>query len=68
MSIYGEEFDQLAAEWRTLENAHDREHPDRGDCGGVGGCTAMLLAVDLQHRMMDALWEWRTREPAGRRR
>jgi len=57
--MYGAQFDRLAAEWRVLENAHDREHPDRNECGGVGGCTAMRLAVDLEHQMADALIDWR---------
>ena len=59
--MYGAEFDRLAAEWRVIENAHDREHPDRGECGGVGGCTMMRAAVDLEHRMVDALDGWRKR-------
>lgn len=56
---YGSEFDRLAAEWRVIENAHDREHPDRSECGGVGGCTMMRSAVDLEHQMIDALVDWR---------
>lgn len=58
-SIYGAAFDTLAAEWRIIENAHDREHPDRDACGGVGGCAMMRVAVDLEHRMVDELREWR---------
>ena len=61
MSVYGAEFDRLAHEWKVIENAHDREHPDRNQCGGVGGCTMMRAAVDLEHTMLDALEKWRRR-------
>ena len=59
MSQYGETFDRIASEWRTIENAHDREHPDRDQCGGVGGCTMMRVAHGLEQNMMDALEDWR---------
>lgn len=58
---YGPEFDLLAAAWANLENIHDQCHPDRSHCGGVGGCTMMAAAVDLQHKMIDALRDWRQR-------
>lgn len=58
-SVYGADFDALVAEWQVIENAHDREHPDRGECGGVGACTTMRIAVDLEHRMIDELVLWR---------
>ena len=59
MSTYGNTFDRLAEEWSVIENAHDREHPDRNECGGVGGCTMMRVATDLEHKMVDALEQWR---------
>lgn len=58
---YGSAFDQAASRWRMLENEHDRIHPNRGDCGGVGGCTMMRAAHDIEVEMMDALEEWRIR-------
>lgn len=58
-STYGAAFDGLAKRWAALENEHDRIHPDRSDCGGVGGCTMMAAAVDLKHEMVDALGDWR---------
>jgi len=61
MSIYGPEFDRLAKTWRVLENEHDKHHPDRSKCGGVGRCTRMRAAVDLEQEMIDRLEEWRTR-------
>ncbi len=61
MSVYGAEFDQLAERWRVVENEHDRHHPDRGRCGGVGGCSMMLAANQLESEMIDALGEWRKR-------
>lgn len=61
MSIYGDEFDRLAETWRVIENEHDKQHPDRSKCGGVGGCTMMRAAVDLEQEMIDRLEEWRTR-------
>lgn len=59
VSQYGADFDDLATRWRVIENEHDREHPDRSTCGGVGGCSMMFAAVTLQHEMIDALDEWR---------
>jgi hypothetical protein len=59
MSEYGAEFDRLAAEWKVIENAHDREHPDRDRCGGVGGCTMMLIAHQLESDMIGQLDAWR---------
>lgn len=59
-SKYGRAFDALADEWRVIENAHDREHPDRGECGGVGGCTMMFIATRLEQDMIEALVAWRT--------
>jgi hypothetical protein len=60
-SRYGVVFDQLADTWATLENEHDRQHPNRDECGGVGGCSMMFAAGDLMTRMMDALLDWRIR-------
>lgn len=60
-SRYGRVFDQQADEWARLEGEHDRMHPDRGQCGGVGGCPMMRAAVELQHDMIDALTKWRTK-------
>jgi hypothetical protein len=62
-TAYGAEFDRLAQRWAWLENEHDKLHPDRGECGGVGGCEMMFAAVGLQHEMIDALREWRTQGP-----
>jgi hypothetical protein len=59
MSQYGAEFDRKAETWRVIENEHDRQHPDRGECGGVGGCSMMRAAFDLQTGMIDALKAWR---------
>lgn len=59
MSEYGATFDALAERWRVIEGEHDRIHPDRNDCGGVGGCSMMRAAVDREHEMIEALNEWR---------
>jgi hypothetical protein len=61
VSSYGAEFDRLAEAWRTLENEHDKQHPNRNKCGGVGACSMMFAAVGLQHEMIEALDEWRLR-------
>jgi hypothetical protein len=61
MSEYGAEFDRLVNRWKVIENEHDRDHPDRGQCGGVGGCSMMHAAVRLEQEMIDSLIEWRTR-------
>jgi hypothetical protein len=56
---YGAQFDRLAERWAVIENEHDKQHPDRSRCGGVGGCSMMAAAVDLEHAMIEALEEWR---------
>lgn len=58
-SQYGTEFDDLAERWRVIENEHDRQHPDRSRCGGVGACSMTYAAVGLEHEMVDALRQWR---------
>lgn len=63
MTQYGSQFDRLAEQWRVLENLHDEQHPDRSRCGGVGGCSMMMGAHVLEGKMIDALHEWRTRNP-----
>jgi hypothetical protein len=62
MSQYGAQFDRLAERWAVIEGWHDRQHPDRNECGGVGGCSMMAAKVELQHEMIEALEEWRNRE------
>jgi hypothetical protein len=61
VSEYGAAFDELARTWRTIEDAHDKQHPDRDQCGGVGGCSMMFAAVGLEHEMVQELTEWRLR-------
>lgn len=58
-SEYGISFDQTVQEWARLEGEHDRMHPDRSDCGGVGSCPMMRAARDLESDMIDRLNEWR---------
>lgn len=65
MSAYGAEFDRLAQRWAALEGEHDLIHPDRGECGGVGGCSLMYAAVGLQQELIDALNDWRLRSGAS---
>lgn len=59
MTRYGAEFDRLADTWATIENEHDKQHPDRNSCGGVGGCTMMRAAHDLKWEMVEQLEAWR---------
>jgi hypothetical protein len=61
MSAYGAEFDRLTQRWAVIENEHDRQHPNRSDCGGVGGCSMMFAANQLESEMIEALEEWRGR-------
>jgi dihydroxyacid dehydratase/phosphogluconate dehydratase len=61
MSEYGAQFDCLAKRWQAIENEHDRHHPDRSKCGGVGSCSMMYAAVGLEQEMVEALGEWRVR-------
>lgn len=58
-SRYGTEFDLLANRWATVENEHDKIHPDRGRCGGVGGCSMMFTANRLESEMIEILNDWR---------
>jgi hypothetical protein len=58
-SSYGAEFDRLVSSWQVLEDEHDPIHPDRDQCGGVGGCSMMFAAVQLEARMIDQLTQWR---------
>jgi len=58
-SRYGAEFDRLASSWRVLEDEHDQIHPDRDECGGVGGCSMMFAAHQLETQLIDQLGEWR---------
>jgi hypothetical protein len=59
MTAFGIRFDLKVARWAALENEHDRLHPDRNACGGVGGCTMMYAAVGLEQEIIEALNEWR---------
>lgn len=59
MSVYGALFDDLAQRWAVLENEHDKQHPDRGQCGGVGACSMMFAAVGLEQEMVESLGAWR---------
>lgn len=34
---------------------HDAVHPDRNDCGGVGGCALMRAEHDAQEEVTDAV-------------
>lgn len=62
MSEYGSVFDQLAHKWAVIENEHDKHHPDRSLCGGVGGCSMMFAANGLETDMIEALEPWRERQ------
>jgi hypothetical protein len=61
LSPYGQGFDNLARRWEWNENEHDRMHPDRNACGGVGGCPMMREAAGLENAMIEQLNGWRTR-------
>lgn len=58
-SRYGEAFDALVDRWAGMEAEHDNQHPDRGMCGGVGGCSLMFAASALEQRMIEQLEDWR---------
>ncbi len=63
MSEYGTKFDNLAERWKVIEAEHDRQHPDRDECGGVGGCTMMRATFDLRTEMFEELDKWRKHTP-----
>jgi hypothetical protein len=65
-SEYGHIFDDLARRWAVVENEHDRHHPERDRCGGVGGCSMMFAANQLESEMVDALTTWRQQLPIPR--
>ncbi len=58
-SRYGAAFDALADRWAALEREHDVIHPDRNECGGVGGCPMMRRAVEIMQDMEQLLDDWR---------
>lgn len=64
VSVYGAKFDRTVKGWALIENEHDRQHPDRGQCGGVGACSMMYAANVLEQEMIEALDEWRKRKVA----
>lgn len=64
-SRYGAQFDQLADRWKSLEYEHDQVHPDRGDCGGVGGCSMMAAGHDLETQMIEQMDDWRLQAARG---
>lgn len=35
--------------------AHDAVHPDRNDCGGVGGCAIMRAEFDTREAVVDSI-------------
>jgi len=61
VSGYGAQFDWLAQRWAALESEHDKIHPDRDQCGGVGGCSMMLAAHRLETELVAELDKWRCR-------
>lgn len=61
--MYGAEFDALAQRWAAIENEHDLIHPDRSECGGVGGCTMMHASHRLEQELIDLLEPWRQAIP-----
>lgn len=63
MIQFGKKFDDLVRAWATLEDQHDRIHPDRNECGGVGGCAMMFAAVGLQNEIVQEMHEWRRGMP-----
>jgi hypothetical protein len=65
MSEYSNQFDRLASRWAVLENEHDKQHPDRSECRGVGACSMMYAATVLEAEMIDALIVWRRRQQAS---
>lgn len=46
-----EDFRQYA----DVVRGHDAVHPDRNDCGGVGGCALMRAEHDAQEAITDRL-------------
>ena len=62
------QFDRLADRWAIIEDEHDKQHPDRGQCGGLGGCAMMRAEHDLERDLMLALDAWRTGDPEDRDR
>ncbi len=59
VSRYGSQFDDWANEWARLENDHDKMHPDRSMCGGLGGCPMMRESYDIEQRLIELLGNWR---------
>lgn len=47
-----ENLDWRLSMHRDLVVAHDTVHPDRGDCGGVGGCLMLAAEVDAEREII----------------
>jgi ferredoxin len=60
VSEYGDEFDRRVETWRVIEAEHDKEHPDRSECDGVGSCSMLAAGFRLRQEMIEALERWRT--------
>jgi hypothetical protein len=39
----------------VVVRGHDAVHPDRNDCGGVGGCALMRAEVDAERVLLEVL-------------
>lgn len=59
MNQYGSKFDSIFERWMVIEGEHDRLHPERSQCGGVGGCSMMFVASQLENEMLEELTEQR---------
>jgi hypothetical protein len=52
-----ENVTEFLRQHRDVVRGHDAVHPDRNDCGGVGGCALMRAEHDAETRIVDALVE-----------
>lgn len=52
-----EHINLLLGDWTNTVRAHDLIHPDRFECGGVGGCLLMRTEHDARVAVTDAIEE-----------
>jgi hypothetical protein len=48
-------INQRLRDHTNVVRAHDTVHPDRSDCGGLGGCALLRAEYDTRQELTDTL-------------
>lgn len=54
-SIFTDRLNEDMRQHADVVRGHDAVHPDRNDCGGVGGCALMRAEVATERDVLAAL-------------